>query len=412
MTGDPYVVVVGTLDSKGEEHQYVAGLLTEWGCSVKLVDVGCLGDPSVTPDISFQEIVRSGGAEARRLLGEKDRGKSVGLVSQLAADYIAELSRTSNLVGIISLGGGGGTAIGTAIMRRLPIGLPKVMVSTLASGQTSHYLGTKDIVLFPSLVDVSGLNRISRQVFRQAAAALFGMVERGADSAEVNEDKPLIAASMFGNTTECVDHARMLLEEAGYEVLVFHATGAGGMMMESLIAEGAFAGVLDLTTTELADEVAGGVLSAGPDRLGAAAESGVPTVIAPGCLDMVNFGEPETVPEQYADRLFYHHNPQVTLMRTSVAESQDLGARIGAAASAYTGPVSVLFPRRGLSVIGMEGQAFYNEEADGALLEALKGSLKSDKFLTVLDHSINDREFAAAAVDKLLSLIKIKDGGR
>lgn len=316
---------------------------------------------------------------------------------------LARLAHEKKIDAVISLGGGGGTAISTAAMRALPLGFPKVMVSTLASGNTAQYLGVKDIVMFPSIVDVAGLNRISRQVLTQAAAAICGMVEARPPMAE---DKPIIAASQFGNTTACVDAARKLLEAAGYEVLVFHATGTGGRTMESLVESGMVAGVLDITTTEWADELVGGVLSAGPTRLEAAAKLGVPAIVAPGCLDMVNFHAPESVPEKFRGRVFYQHNPQVTLMRTTAEECAQLGKIIAEKLNLSIGPVSVLIPRRGISVISAEGQKFHDPAADKALFDGLKSGLRAGIEVIEMDCAINDPAFAEACATTLLRNIK------
>jgi uncharacterized protein (UPF0261 family) len=314
--------------------------------------------------------------------------------------FLAKLAADGVIQGVISLGGGGGTAIGTAAMRALAVGFPKVMVSTLASGNTAPYVGTTDIVMFPSIVDVAGLNRLSRLLFARAAGAVCGMVE-----AEVGEEveRPLVVASMFGNTTACVNRAKEILEAAGQEVLVFHATGTGGRTMEAMIGSGLVAGVLDVTTTEWADEWVGGILGAGPARLEAAGRMGVPAVVAPGCLDMVNFGEPATVPARFAGRLFYHHNPQVTLMRTSPEECVELGRILAEKVNEYTGPVTVLLPLRGVSVISAEGGPFYSTEADEALFRSIHEHLAPHIPLIEIDAVINDPVFAQTCADALLA---------
>jgi uncharacterized protein (UPF0261 family) len=284
-------------------------------------------------------------------------------------------------------------------MRALPIGFPKLMVSTLASGNTSQYVGVKDIVMFPSIVDVAGLNRISRQILSRAAGAICGMVETEIPK---SEDKPVIVASQFGNTTDCVNHARRILEQRGYEVLVFHATGTGGRTMESLIETGLIAGVLDITTTEWADELVGGILSAGPTRLEAAAKHAVPAIVTPGCLDMVNFGPPDTVPDKFAGRRFYQHNPQVTLMRTTAEECSRLGEAVAARLNQSKGPVTLLLPLKGISVISAEGGAFHDPAADKALFDSLKGNLRKDNEVIELNCNINEPSFAEACVRALL----------
>src|SRR5207249_1289997 len=303
--------------------------------------------------------------------------------------------------GVISLGGGGGTAIATAAMRALPIGFPKLMVSTLASGNTAQYVGVKDIVMFPSIVDIAGLNRISRQILTRAAGAICGMVEvgvpalAGSDAATLKrelqaDDKPVIVASMFGNTTQCVQHAQKILEQAGYEVLVFHATGTGGRTMESLIESGMVAGVLDITTTEWADELVGGILSAGPSWLEAAARLGVPAIVTPGCLDMVNFGPPETVPAKFRGRIFYQHNPQVTLMRTTPEECAQLGRIIAEKLNRSDGPLTVLVRPKAISFISAPGQKFQQPPSDKALFDAVRTHLRKDIDVTHPDCGIND----------------------
>jgi uncharacterized protein (UPF0261 family) len=332
-------------------------------------------------------------------VARKDRGESVAAMANAAAAMLTKLLGAGKIDGVISLGGGGGTAIGTAAMRALPIGFPKVMVSTLAAGNVAPYVGTKDIVMFPSIVDISGLNRLSRVLLARAAGAICGMVE--AESPKV-EEKPLIVASMFGNTTQCVNMAKTILEEAGYEVLVFHATGTGGRIMESLIESGLVDGVLDVTTTEWADELVGGILGAGPTRLEAAGKMKVPAVVAPGCLDMVNFGERSTVPAGFAGRTFYQHNPQVTLMRTTPQECAELGRILAEKVNAYTGPVTVLLPKKGISVISAKGGPFQDPEADAALFDAMKANLRRDIPVVEMETDINDERFARVCAETLL----------
>jgi uncharacterized protein (UPF0261 family) len=334
-----------------------------------------------------------------------DRGLRVAAMAEAVPAYVAKLASEGRIQGIISLGGGGGTAISTAAMRALPLGFPKLMVSTLASGNTAPYVGVKDIVMMPSIVDVAGLNRISRKLFTQAAGAICGMVSAGATAVEAGESKPLIVASMFGNTTACVTEAKRLLEEAGYEVLVFAATGQGGKTMESLIESGLVAGVLDITTTEWADEWVGGVLNAGPHRLEAAGKFSVPAIIAPGCLDMVNFGAPESVPAKFKDRLFYHHNPQVTLMRTTPEENAELGRILAEKINAYTAPVTVLLPLGGISVVSAPGGPFHDAAADAALFGALKSGLRAGIPVREYAGNVNEPGFAAACAGALLENI-------
>jgi uncharacterized protein (UPF0261 family) len=402
------IAVLGTMDTKGEEHAFVAERIRQRGHTPFVIDVGTLEPPKLPPDVSREEVARAAGADLKALVAKRDRGDAVSAMSQGAPVILSQLAAAKRIDGVISLGGGGGTAIATAAMRALPIGFPKLMVSTLASGNTSQYVGVKDIVMFPSIVDVAGLNRISREILTRAAGAICGMVEAGSAATEKSgaQDKRIIVASQFGNTTDCVSHARTLLERAGYEVLVFHATGTGGRTMESLIEAGMVAGVLDVTTTEWADEVAGGILSAGPTRLAAAAKHGVPAIVTPGCLDMVNFGPRDTVPDKFAGRRFYQHNPQVTLMRTTPEECREIGEAIAERLNGSRAPVTVLIPRRGISVISAPGQPFHDPEADRALFDALKSRLRNDIEVRELECNINDREFAEACVQALLANMK------
>lgn len=398
------IAVLGALDTKGEEHDFVANLIRRRGHEVLLIDVGSGGPPTVKPDITREEVAAAAKIDLKALAERRDRGECVVAMSKAAPKIVEKLFRDGRIEGIISLGGGGGTAIGTSAMRALPIGFPKVMVSTLASGNTAPYLGEKDIVMIPSIADVAGLNRLSRVIFSRAAGAICGMVD-----AEIatSDAKPLIVASMFGNTTACVTEAKRILEEAGYEVLVFAATGAGGRAMEALIGSGMVAGVLDITTTEWADEHVGGVLTAGPDRLDAAGEAAVPCVIAPGCLDMVNFGVKESVPKRFTGRNFYIHNPQVTLMRTTPEECAEIGEIIAAKVNMFAAPSAVMIPKKAISVISAPGQPFHDAAADRALFTALK----RDARVPVLEYDmeINDPAFARACAEKLLELMRAVD---
>jgi uncharacterized protein (UPF0261 family) len=397
------IAVIGTWDTKGEELGYAAAEIRRLGFETLTVDVGTDGPPGMMPDISREAVATAAGIDLIALMARHDRGECVAAMSEAAAIIIPQLAKEGRFDGILSLGGGGGTAIATAVMRALPLGFPKLMVSTLATGNTAHYLGGRDIVMFSSIVDVAGLNRITRMVISRAVGAICGMVAQ--QPTVQPEDRSAIFASMFGNTTKCVTDARVILEAAGYEVLVFHATGAGGKTMEGLIESGMASGVLDVTTTEWADELVGGILTAGSTRLDAAGLIGVPAVIAPGCLDMVNFGEPHTVPAKFAGRKFYQHNPQVTLMRTTAAECAELGRILAEKINAYKAPVTVLFPTKGLSGLGEPGQPFCDPEADAALLKALKCYLRADVPLEMMDVSINDPAFSKVCAEALLANI-------
>ncbi|MEY4033996.1 MAG: hypothetical protein RL492_1190 [Verrucomicrobiota bacterium] len=397
------IAVLGTLDSKGEEHAFVAGLIAARGHRPLLIDVGTGGPATVVPDITREQVAAAAGIDLAALLARKDRGECVVAMTKAAPVMLAQLASAGRIQGVISLGGGGGTAIGTAAMRALPLGFPKLMVSTLAAGNVAPYLGTKDITMMPSIADVAGLNRLSRVIFTRAAGAICGMVEA---EPVIDSARPLVVASMFGNTTACVTEAKKVLEAAGYEVLVFAATGAGGRIMESVIESGIVAGVLDLTTTEWADELVGGVLNAGPERMDAAAKTQVPVVVGPGCLDMVNFGEQASVPAQFAGRTFYVHNPQVTLMRTTAKECTELGRIVAQKANAYTAGAVIMIPTKAISVISAEGKPFHDAAADQALFTALKQHAKVP--VREFAEEINSPTFAQACAHQLIELMKAK----
>ena len=397
------VVIVGALDTKGDEFAFVRALIAQRGLKTIVVDVGVLGGPAFPPEVDRAEVARAGGGDLTEIAGgdRKDLAMQT-MVAGLTA-VVRRLFDEGRLDGILGMGGTGGTSIATAAMRALPVGVPKVMVSTVGGGDVTAYAGGKDITFIPSIVDVAGINRISRTVFARAAGAISGMVE--VDVPPAQDERPLIAASMFGNTTQAVDRARARLEERGFEVLVFHATGVGGQTMESLLADGFFTGSLDLTTTELADYVCGGVFDAGAERGLAASRAGVPAVLAPGCVDMANFGAADTVPARYQDRLLYQWNPNVTLLRTDVEENRRIGQLLAAAANAATGGVAVLLPRGGVSMLDSPGQPFWDPIADEACFAAIRENLRPDIPVEELDLNINDPAFADRAVELLVELI-------
>jgi uncharacterized protein (UPF0261 family) len=398
------VGIVGTLDTKGDEFLYLRDRLHALGVKTLTVNVGVMGEPRFPPDVRADEVAQAAGTTLAALRREADRGKSVAVMATGAANVLARLHARGAIGGVVSLGGSAGTTIGASAMRALPIGVPKVMVSTLASGDMAPYVGTKDITTMYSVVDISGMNSVSRRILSNAAAAIAGMAR--AAPPEGAEDRPLIGATMFGVTTPCVTRARELLEAAGFEVLVFHATGTGGRAMEDLVRGGFLTGVLDVTTTELADELVGGVLSAGPERLEAAGNAGLPQVVAPGALDMVNFGPPATVPERFRSRRFYQHNPNVTLMRTTPDENARLGETIARKLNAAKGPVWFFYPAQGVSAIDREGQPFHDSAADGAFRAALKENLAPSVTLVELDCHINDEAFAAAMAEALIAAVR------
>jgi uncharacterized protein (UPF0261 family) len=398
------VAIVGALDTKGAEYAFLKQQIESQGVGTLMIDVGIFGEPPFAPDISAAEVAKAGGADRAALAAANDRGKAVGAMAAGAAIILKRLHDDGRVHGAIAMGGGGGTTLGSIAMRPLPIGAPKLIVSTVASGDTSAYVGVKDIAMMPSIVDVAGVNRLSSKIIANAAGAIAGMVK--IEHEESSDAKPMIAATMFGVTTTGVTKAREIIEKAGYEVLVFHAVGSGGRTMEELIRAGFVAGVLDLTTTELADELAGGVLSAGPTRLEAAGETGVPQVVSLGALDMVNFGARESIPAKYAERKLYPHNPLVTLMRTTREENAELGRIIASKLGKAKGPTVLMIPKKGVSAIDVEGKPFYDAEADEALFTALRKNITPNVTLVELDTDINSDAFATEAAHRLLALVR------
>jgi uncharacterized protein (UPF0261 family) len=399
MTGRT-VAILGTLDTKGAEYAFLKARIEAEGLSTLVIDAGVLGPPAFAPDVAAAEVARAAGADLAALVAEGDRGRAVAAMSRGAAAIVKRLHEEGRIHGLVAMGGGGGTTIGATAMQALPVGFPKLLLSTVASGDTSSYVGVKDIAMMPSVVDIAGLNRLSSRILANAAGAIAGMAK--VEVAQGADHRPLIAATMFGVTTPCVTRAREVLEEAGYEVLVFHAVGSGGRAMEELIRGGFVAGVLDITTTELADEIAGGVLSAGPGRLDAAAEAGVPQVVSLGALDMVNFGPIDTVPAKYKDRKLHKHNQLVTLMRTTPAENAELGRLIARKLNRASGPTTLLIPTGGVSLIDVPGQPFHDPEADAALFDALRSDLGPNVRLVEEQTHINDPAFAVRAAETLL----------
>jgi uncharacterized protein (UPF0261 family) len=400
------VAIVGTLDTKGADLAFLAERLRAAGADVIVVDAGT-GDPAgLVPDVDGEAVATAAGTSRAALREAADRGRAVTEMGRGAALLIADLVVQGRVGGVLSAGGSGGSSIAAQVFAALPVGLPKLLVSTMASGDVSPYVGAKDVCVMYSVVDVSGINRISRLILGNAAAAMAGMVAAQEHVTPDHGERPLVAASMFGVTTPAVETARARLTELGYEVLVFHATGAGGRALEALAEARLISGVLDLTTTELADDLVGGVLSAGPERLTAAGAAGLPQVIAPGALDMVNFGPLATVPAQFNRRLFYEHNPTVTLMRTTTEEMAELGARVGRKAASAKGATEVFWPDRGVSALDADGQPFADPAADEACREALDRELTAAGLaLHRMDAHINDPVFATAMADRLHQMI-------
>jgi len=404
------VHVLATLDTKGLEADWVRRELQASGVAVTLVDTGCLGQSSVQADVGREEVFAAAGHDAAALAARGDRGEAVKQAARGAANLLAARHRAGGVTGVLGLGGSAGTTIATAAMRELPVGLPKLMVSTLASGDVQAFVGASDILMLHSVVDIAGINRISRAILGSAVGAMAGMVARqrsGANppSSADHACKPLVAATMFGVTTPCVDAARRVLEQAGYEVLVFHATGSGGRAMEALVRDGWIEGVLDITTTELADFQVGGVMSAGPDRLTAAGRRGVPQVVSVGATDMVNFWAPDSVPPDFRQRRLHAHNPHVTLMRTTADECRRIGTELAGKIRAATGPARVLLPQRGVSALDAPGQPFDDPEARQALFETIERGLPAMQ-VERLDLHLNDVEFGERAARTLLELMR------
>ncbi|MDA0180062.1 Tm-1-like ATP-binding domain-containing protein [Solirubrobacter phytolaccae] len=396
------VALVAALDTKAEDADFLASRLQSRGHEVTVVDTGVLGEPGFPADVSRATVARAGGSSLAELVARRDRSAAVAVMTTGATHVLADLHARGRLTGAMAIGGGAGTTIGATALRGLPLGLPKVVLSTLAA-ETSRFVGTSDLVLFPSIVDVAGVNRISRVSYARAADALAGMVEGSADTREEAYTAPLVAATMFGVTTPCVQRAKARLESAGCEVLVFHACGAGGQMMERLVDDGLVDAVLDVTTTEWADEILGGILTAGPHRLEAAARAGVPQVVSLGATDMANFGPLRTLPARFHGRRLYEHTADSTLLRVSVDEAAAIGAAIGDKLRAAVGPATMVVPRRGVSALDVAGAPFDDPHARAALSEAVRDELSgSGVRFEEHDLHINDDAFADRLAEGLL----------
>ncbi|MCY3786612.1 MAG: Tm-1-like ATP-binding domain-containing protein [bacterium] len=408
MSSTKPVVIIGALDTKGAEFAYLKGLIESEGVEVLVVDFGTMGAPTLAPDVSRAEVAAAAGGDIDYLASGEHKDEAMQTMAAGLAVVVRRLYDEGHLGGVIGMGGTGGTSIATTGMRTLPVGVPKVMVSTVAGGDVSAYAGARDITFIPSITDVAGINSISRAIYANAAGAIAGMVRL--ERPPAGEERPLVTASMFGNTTTCVERARGVVERGGYEVLVFHATGIGGSTMEALITDGYIAGSLDITTTELADYVCGGVFSAGPERCTAASAAGIPAVVVPGCVDMANFDSIDTVPDRYEGRNLYQWNPNVTLLRTNVEENIRIGEMLAAAVNLSTAPTAVLLPMRGTSMLDSEGERFWDPEADGACFDAIRNGLRADIPVHEIEHNINDPEFADIAANTLLELMQHPSG--
>ena len=402
------IAIVGTFDTKGKEYQYVKSIVEDLGLKAYMIHTGVF-EATFPVDVSNREVAGAAGYDIDDLVVKKDRAMATEVLAKGMQILIPELYKKGKFDGILSFGGSGGTALATPAMRELPIGVPKVMVSTMASGNVEQYVGTSDIMMMPSIVDVAGLNKISKTIFQNAVLAIVGMLRlRDELKEEQNDEKPLVAATMFGVTTPCVTCAKEYLEQRGYEVLVFHATGTGGKTMESLVNTGFFKGVLDITTTEWCDELIGGVLAAGPNRSEAAAKNNIPQVVSVGAMDMVNFGPMDTIAEKFLNRNLYKHNPSMTLMRTTVEENVEIANKLVEKLNMATGNTALLLPLGGVSAIDQPGQPFHGPEEDAALFKTLKEGVNQEVIEVIeMDTDINDTAFAEMAAQKLIDFMEI-----
>ncbi|NXY98037.1 Tm-1-like ATP-binding domain-containing protein [Streptomyces sp. BR123] len=409
------VVLVGTLDTKGVEYGWLREGLRRAGIEVVMVDTGVMGEPRVPADVPRAEVARAAGADLAGLRAAADRGAAVTTMAKGAEATLLRLHAEGRLHAVLALGGSGGTSIATRAMRALPLGVPKVMVSSMASADVSPYVGSSDITMMYSVVDIAGLNTVSEPILANAVAAVAGMARAheqavltlGRPALPGSGSRPLVAASMAGVTTAGVDAARERLTELGYEVLVFHVSGTGGRTLETLAGQGVFSGVLDLTLSEIADDLCGGILTAGPDRLTAAGRAGIPQVVSLGALDMVKFGPLESLPERARYRRVRVHNPSITVIRTTEAECAELGRRVAAKLRTATGPAEVCIPLQGLSTLGAPGGPYHDPAADRALFSALREGLRgSAAAVRDYDTHINDPAFGRAAADRLHAVIR------
>lgn len=406
------VILLGTLDTKGEEYGFIRDQLQTQGIKTMVIDAGIMGKPRLDADIPREEIARAAGIDLARLANDGDRGAAIDAMLDGARTIIKALVSEGRVHGIFGMGGSGGATLISGVMRDLPVGFPKLLVSTIASGDTRPYVGTSDISMMSSIVDISGINQLSERILANAAGSIAGMAWAYEAFAPVADRKPVIGATMFGVTTPCVTVARERLEALGYEVLVFHATGIGGDTMESLIRGGVITGVLDATTTELADSLVGGALPSGPERLETAGSLGLPQVVSLGALDMVNFGPIESVPEKFQNRKLHRHNASITLMRTTAEENAELGQIIATKLNQTKGPVTLFVPKGGVSMIAVAGESFYDPQADNALFDAVIDGINPNIPVQVHETDINDPVFATAMADEMDRLYREWSGSR
>lgn len=405
-------ILIGALDTKGLEFQFVKETMEACGLDIFVIDTGVLSDPLFLPNVSSDEVARAGGTTLEELRSLNDRGTAVTAMARGVIEIVTELQRQGIVGGVFGMGGTAGTTVASAAMQALPIGVPKILVSTVASGDTRSYVGVKDIMMMYSVVDIAGINRLSRRILRNAAYALTGMIQHMELEQEEADDKVTLGITMFGVTTPCATRVREILESQGYDLLVFHATGAGGLAMEELIKAGYIKGVADITTTELADDLVGGIFSAGPHRMEAAGEVGIPQVVSIGALDMVNFGPPETVPDKFKERKFYQHNSTTTLMRTTVSENRELGRILAHKLNASTVSTIVVFPKGGVSLLDMTSKPFEGKEERQALYEGIIQHLRADIPMIEMEQDINDPAVADVIADSLLNMLEHNKRGK
>lgn len=403
------IAIIGTLDTKGYEVAYLRDLIQSRGCPTWVIDPGVLGEPAIEADFPRQQVARAGGAELADLIAAGDKGRAIQTMIDGTRAIVVDLYAAGKLGGVLAVGGGQGTAIGTAAMQALPIGVPKVMVSTIASGRNlfEPYVGTSDVTLMHSVADILGLNTITRRIFANAAAAVAAMAE--ASEAVEESGRTVLGATMLGLTTPCVLHAKKRLEEWGYELVAFHPNGTGGRSMERLIDDSVIQGVLDLSTQELTGYVCHGLFDAGPDRLTAAGRQGIPQVVAPGGTDYIVLGPLSSLTEEQRCRPLIIHNPNITLVRTAKEEMAQVGHLMACRLNEARGPVAVLIPLRGFSYSDRPGHAFYDPKADAALIEALEAHLDPKIELVKIDAHINDEAFADAAASKMHELMSARE---
>ena len=400
------IALIGTFDTKGEEYLYVKNKIEDLGVRTLTIHAGIF-EATFSPDIDHDSVGVLGEESIAELQEKKDRGHAMEVMAKGLCALIPKLYEEGLFDAVLALGGTGGTSLVTPCMRLLPLGVPKIMVSTMASGDVSRYVGTSDILMMPSIVDVAGINRISSQVLTHAVHAIVGMVEH--ENTDIPVKKPLIAATMYGVTTPCIMRAKEYLEQEGYEVIIFHASGTGGKMMESLINSGIVDGVLDLTTTEWIDEIAGGIMAAGPERLDVAALNGIPQVVSVGAADMITFGERSSLPEKYKNRVVYMHNPAITVVKSNIEENIAFGIKVGEKLNQCKSNAALLLPIRGISMNDKAGSKYYGPKEDQALFITLKKVINNPLVEIIdVDAHINEEVFAISAAKKLIELMEMK----